>query len=56
MLIGYFRETKLSVNTKHSLYTVALSTASSMAGYYRASKPAIETEDGLAKIIHIQEE
>ncbi len=44
--------------TKISLYkpTVALSTASSMTGYDKLSKLAIEAEDGLNKIIDMQEE
>ncbi len=44
--------------TKVSLYkpTVALSTASSLAGYDRLSKLAIEAEAGLTKIIDMQEE
>ncbi len=43
--------------TKVSLYkpTVALSTASSLAGYDRLSKLAIEAEDDLKKIIDMQE-
>ncbi len=43
---------------KVSLYkpTAALSTASSLAGYDRLSKLAIEAEEGLKKIIDMQEE
>ncbi len=43
--------------TKVSLYkpTAALSTASSLAGYDRLSKLAIEAEDDLKKIIDMQE-
>ncbi|CAG0996208.1 hypothetical protein METP3_02978 [Methanosarcinales archaeon] len=42
--------------TKVSLYkpTVALSTASSLSGYDRLSKLAIEAEEGLKKIIDLQ--
>jgi uncharacterized protein (DUF302 family) len=42
--------------TKISLYkpTVALSTASSLAGYDKLSKLAIEAENGLKKVIDIQ--
>src|SRR5659263_122545 len=41
--------------TKISLYkpTVALSTASSLAGYDKLSKLAIEAEDGLKKVIAV---
>ncbi len=43
--------------TKVSLYkpTAALSAASSLAGYDKLSKLAIEAENGLAKIIDMQE-
>lgn len=43
--------------TKVSLYkpTVAFSTASSMEGYDRLSKLAIEAEDGLKKIMDMQQ-
>lgn len=42
--------------TKVSLYkpTVALSTASKLAGYDKLSKLAIEVEDGLKKVIDLQ--
>ena len=42
--------------TKISLYkpTVALSTASTLAGYDKLSKLAIEAEDGLKKVIDLQ--
>lgn len=42
--------------TKISLYkpTVALSTASTLAGYDKLSKLALEAEDGLKKVIDIQ--
>ena len=42
--------------TKVSLYkpTVALSTASSLSGYDKLSKLAIEAEEGLKKIIDLQ--
>lgn len=42
--------------TKVSLYkpTVALSTASSLSGYDKLSKLAIDAEDGLKKIIDLQ--
>jgi uncharacterized protein (DUF302 family) len=42
--------------TKISLYkpTVALSTASTIAGYDKLSKLAIEAEDGLKKVIDLQ--
>jgi uncharacterized protein (DUF302 family) len=42
--------------TKISLYkpTVALSTASTLAGYDKLSKLALEAEDGLKKVIDLQ--
>jgi len=42
--------------TKISLYkpTVALSTASTLAGYDKLSKLAMEAEDGLKKVIDLQ--
>jgi uncharacterized protein (DUF302 family) len=42
--------------TKISLYkpTVALSTASTLAGYDKLSKLAIEAEDGLKKVMDLQ--
>jgi len=42
--------------TKISLYrpTVALSTASTLAGYDKLSKLAIEAEDGLKKVVDLQ--
>ena len=42
--------------TKVSLYkpTVALSTASSLSGYDKLSKLAIEAEEGLTKVIDLQ--
>lgn len=43
--------------TKVSLYkpTVALSTASSLSGYDKLSKLAIEAEEGLKKVIDLQQ-
>src|SRR5659263_10509 len=50
-IIVYFEKGK----TKISLYkpTVALSTASTLAGYDKLSKLAIEAEDGLKKVIAV---